>query len=36
MSALDGLLFVLFQAEDEVERRIDFKVDRQLKRLEDK
>lgn len=27
---------LLFQAEDEVERRIDFKVDRQLKRLEDK
>lgn len=25
---------LLFQAEDEVERRIDFKVDRQLKRLE--
>ena len=24
---------LLFQAEDEVERRIDFKVDRQLKRL---
>ena len=27
---------LLFQAEDEVEKRIDFKVDRQLKRLEDK
>lgn len=25
---------LLFQAEDEVEKRIDFKVDRQLKRLE--
>ncbi len=25
---------ILFQAEDEVERRIDFKVERQLKRLE--
>ena len=27
---------LLFQAEDEVERRIDFKVDRQIKRLEGK
>lgn len=27
---------LLFQAEDEVEKRIDFKVDRQLKRLEGK
>lgn len=25
---------ILFQAEDEVERRIDFKVDRQIKRLD--
>lgn len=27
---------ILFQAEDEVERRIDFKVDRQIKRLDER